>query len=160
MTGKVERLIYASKWAPGVADHVDEIVLGILGASIANNRAAELTGLLVVHDGWFVQALEGSQQQIARRMDQIFQDRRHKEVRIVSSGFDTGRAFSDWDMVAAKVGREADPLLTELGMLAHFNGHNLDGASALRLLFAVGDAERQRERLKLRIHAAQCIRAA
>ena len=147
MTGKVERLIYASKWAPGVAEHVDEIVLGILGASIANNRVAELTGLLVVHDGWFVQALEGSQQQIARRMDSIFQDRRHGDVRIVGSGFDSGRAFSDWDMVAASVGREVDPLLTELGMLAHFNGHSLDGASALRLLFAVADAQRQRERI-------------
>ena len=146
MQANLERLIYASRWAPGLADHIDQIVLGILGASIANNRPAELTGLLVLHDGWFVQALEGRSQSIARLMHTILQDRRHTDVKIIGAGFADARAFQDWDMVAAHAGKEADPLLTELGMIARFNGHKLDGESALRLLFAVGDAQRQRER--------------
>ncbi len=153
MAGRLERLIYTSQWAPSVAEHEDEIVRGILGVSIHNNRLADLTGLLVVHDGWFVQALEGGQPQIARVMDKIFQDRRHTGVRILGAGFADARAFRDWDMIAAKPGPEADPLLTELGLLARFNGYSLDGASALRLLMAVGDAERQRERAALRISA-------
>ena len=146
MQANLERLIYASRWAPGLADHIDQIVLGILGSSIANNRPAELTGLLVLHDGWFVQALEGRSQSIARLMDTILQDRRHTEVKIIGAGYIGARAFQDWDMVAARVGAEADPLLTELGMISRFNGHKLDGESALRLLFAVGDAYRQWER--------------
>ncbi len=154
MAAVLERLIYASRWAPGLAEDTDESVRAILGVSIHNNRIADLTGLLVVHDGWFVQALEGGSRPIAATMERIVRDQRHVDVKLLGSNMDTARAFRDWNMAAAHPGAEAIPLLTELGMVAHFDGHGLDGEQALKLLIAVGDAERQRERRALGLGAA------
>jgi len=146
MASGIERLIYASRWTPGLIADVDEAVRGIVAVSVFNNRRDDITGLLVVEEGWFVQVLEGSSPRIGLVMDRILQDRRHMDVKLLGVGLTRSREFGDWNMAAARPGSEAAPLLTELGMAARFNGHRLDGSQALALLIAVGDAQRRKER--------------
>jgi hypothetical protein len=154
MPTELQRLIYASRWTPGLEVDVEAQVRRILDVSIPHNREADLTGLLLVHEGWFVQALEGSRARIASAMDRIFHDPRHCEVRILSSGAVNDRAFRDWSMGAAMAGPEAQPFLTELGLLAQFDAHQLDGPAAFRLMLALAEAERARERAALGLSAA------
>ncbi len=154
MPNELQRLIYASRWAPGLERRIEREVRTIIQASIPRNREADLTGLLMVHDGWFVQALEGGRPRIASAMDRIFHDPRHAEIRILSSGAVDGRAFRDWNMAAAMAGPEVQPFLTELGLLADFDAHQLDGPAAFRLMLALGEAERARERAGLGLSAA------
>ena len=141
LTGLV-RLIYASRWNVPEGRALDEEVRKIVIASMNNNRLVNVTGLLLVHDGWFVQALEGGRPAIAAAMDRIFRDRRHGGVHILSSGAVDGRAFRDWSMAAAMAGPEVQPFLTELGMAAEFDARRLDGPAAFRLMLALAEAER------------------
>ena len=142
MPTELQRLIYASRWAPGLERRIRSEVRRIVEASIPRNRESDLTGLLLAHDGWFVQALEGGRPSIAAAMDRIFRDPRHSEVHILSSGAVDGRAFRDWNMTAAMAGPEVQPFLTELGMAAEFDARRLDGPSAFRLMLALAEAER------------------
>jgi hypothetical protein len=145
MAGVLERLIYASRWAPGMVADVDEAVRGIVAVSIQNNRRDDVTGLLAVHDGWFLQALEGGSRQLAAVMDRILRDQRHVGVRFLKTGTATSRRFQDWNMVAARPGLESSPLLTRLGMAAGFDATALDGSQAFELLSTMAAAQRQRE---------------
>jgi hypothetical protein len=147
MAGVLERLIYASRWAPGMVADVDEAVRGIVAVSIQNNRRDDVTGLLAVHDGWFLQALEGGSRQLAAVMERILRDQRHAGVRFLETGTAAARRFQDWNMVAVRPGPESRPLLAQLGMAAGFDGAALDGAQAVELLSTLAGAQRRREDL-------------
>ena len=150
---ELQRLIYASRWAGDVADDIDETVKTILCKSIPNNRLSNLTGLLVVHNGWFIQALEGARPNIAALMDRLFRDPRHSDIHVICSGAADSRCFSDWNMAAVSIGPATKDFLGELGITS-FDGRRLDAGSALNLLQAIGEAERQHERSGLRLTAA------
>ncbi len=153
MSAELQRLIYASRWAGNVADDIDETVRSIVCASIPKNRLANLTGLLMVNNGWFIQALEGSRPNIAALMDRLFRDPRHSDIHVICSGSTDGRCFADWNMAAVTMGAETRNFLSELGITS-FDGRRLDAGSALNLMQAIGEAERQRERAALRLSAA------
>ena len=55
----IYRLIYASHIAPVCQDDLKAALTNIVTRSIVKNRKAKITGLLIAHKGWFVQALEG-----------------------------------------------------------------------------------------------------
>ncbi len=137
----LHRLIYASRQAlPSNAD-LDETVGDIIRASIRNNREQAITGLLLVHDGWFVQALEGPQGAVADTYGRITGDPRHAETRVLTEGAAPGRAFADWNMCARTLSEADDVLLEELEQRRAFAPARLDGRGALRLLKAVRDIQ-------------------
>ena len=154
MPAELHRLIYASRWATGLERDLGHTVKTIVAASIQNNRRTDLTGMLLAHQGWFIQALEGSRPSIAALMDRIFRDPRHTEPHVLGAGPASGRAFREWNMTAAAAGPEAAPFLAELGMLSEFDPRQLDGASAFRLMLALAEVERARERTTLGLTAA------
>ena len=154
MPTELHRLIYASRWAPGLERDLPHAVKTIIASSIANNRTSDLTGMLLAHEGWFIQALEGCRGSIAKVMDKIFKDPRHMEPHVLCAGPVTSRAFREWNMTAAAAGPEAQPFLAELGLLTEFDPRTLDGASAFRLMLALAEVERARERTALGLSAA------
>ena len=154
MPAELHRLIYASRWAPGLESDLHQTVKQIVAASIQNNRMTDLTGMLLAHEGWFIQALEGGRGAIAALMDKIFRDPRHMEPHVLSAGPATSRSFREWNMTAAAAGPEARPFLAELGMLSEFDPRELDGASAFRLMLALAEVERARERTAMGLTAA------
>jgi hypothetical protein len=136
----LHRLIYASRQsiAPGDLDHeVGEIVR----ASIARNREVGLTGLLLVHDGWFVQALEGAAEAVMTTYRRILDDARHTDEKVLSAGPAQARAFGDWNMCARRFSAADDAILDALAQRQAFHPAALSGAAALRLLKAVRDIQ-------------------
>ena len=91
------RAIYISQ-AVGNAGSNLLSVAEILGVSERNNRRDRLTGVLLAHDGWFLQALEGSRTDIDRLMTRLHKDPRHTDIRML--GFETikERSFAEWSM--------------------------------------------------------------
>ncbi len=140
------RLIYTSRWSDEVEKDLGEIVRRIIATSIRNNRIVDVSGLLVAHEGWFIQALEGARDKLAALMDRIGADPRHKDVRVIASGPAESRAFRDWNMSVAALGPDIRPLLVELGLAGRFDGSRLDEASALTLMLAAAESERKHER--------------
>ena len=145
MAGHLHRLIYASRWSNGLGDDVEAALHRIVAASIPRNRLLDLTGLLLAHDGWFLQALEGPEAAVRQVMEPIRSDPRHRDMCVVSSGPAASRLFKDWNMAGAWLGRGADALLIELGQIARFDGRRLDAVGALGLLIHAGEAARRRE---------------
>ncbi|MBI1197599.1 MAG: hypothetical protein GC203_07040 [Phenylobacterium sp.] len=132
----LHRLIYASRQriAPGDLDNA----LGeIIRASIARNREVGLTGLLLVHDGWFVQALEGAAEAVMTTYRRILDDPRHDDLKLLSAGPADAREFGDWNMCARRLSAADDAILDALAQREAFRPATLSGAGALRLLKAV-----------------------
>ena len=106
----LHRLIYISRIkklaAPDLAVEIEEIV----DISNRNNAALGVTGLLLTHDGFFVQALEGSHQTISALLKEIAVDPRHTDLKVVSTELITTRIFGRWSM---RSGRRAGAAATE-----------------------------------------------
>lgn len=142
----LHRLIYASRPANDEAAGEDQVA-EIIRASIRNNRAAAITGLLLVHDGWFVQALEGPHQAVMTTYGRILKDARHRDATVIAAGSTYERGFADWNMCARRLTAADDAILDTLALRQHFEPPALDGAKVLRLLTAVRGIQ---ERTQLR----------
>lgn len=132
----LHRLLYASRQRIVPAD-VDDAVGEIIRASIRNNREAAITGLLLAHQGHFLQALEGPAEAVMTTYGRICNDRRHSDTKIISSAPAESRMFADWNMCARRITPADSAILDTLAMRTEFTPHQLTPASALRLLSAV-----------------------
>lgn len=77
------RLIYAAETV-GSTGSSTLSVAQILGAATVNNRRDNITSAVMFHDGWCLQGIEGSRQDVDRVMRRIRDDRRLNNIRIVS----------------------------------------------------------------------------
>ena len=142
-TRSLHRLVYASKIRVPEAD-LDYEVGQIIQASIRNNRGTSLTGLLLVHAGWFLQALEGPAGAVMTTYQRILNDTRHEESKTLAAGPVSAREFGDWNMCAARITPADDAILDALAQRQVFDPSALSAAAALRLLKTVrGIQQRQ-----------------
>lgn len=132
----LHRLIYFSRQNFPDAD-LDVEIASMLAASVRNNRRDEITGLLLTHQGWFLQALEGPANAVQHTLGRIGQDRRHKEVHIITAGPAERREFAAWNMCARKLTAADDAILATLDQRGVFDPAKLNGATALKLLSLV-----------------------
>ncbi len=71
---------------------------GILAASRKNNKALNVTGLLIIKGNKFMQALEGESRHVKALYDKIAQDPRHAGVVMMSEMKIKKRDFPNWEM--------------------------------------------------------------
>lgn len=97
----LQRVAYLST-AIGVlrADELDRIYLRAKAA----NAGAGITGLMLFHEGVFLQVLEGPAAGVASLMERIRRDKRHAGIVVLENGAVSERAFPDSPMqfVAAR----------------------------------------------------------
>ena len=108
----VERVIYvstATQTAPSLQSVAD-----IIGVSNRNNRRDEITGVLVIGDGVFLQVLEGARQDLVRALDRIVADPRHKDLKTLDQSAIKQRAFAEWGMVGAPIKPKRQIVMDEL----------------------------------------------
>lgn len=90
----------------------------------SHNKAAHITGALLLRDDWFVQTLEGEEDVVRGLLARIEHDSRHDGIEVL----DTTRAprvFARWAM--AWVGEPDDP---DVNLIAHADG--ISGAAPRR----------------------------
>jgi hypothetical protein len=138
---RLHRLIYFSRQAP-LAD-IDHEVERIIRASIANNRALDITGLLLVHQDWFVQVLEGGYEKVQTLYGRISGDPRHSEATVISAGPVDAREFGDWNMCARHMNAGDEAILDVLDQRGVFDPTRLSPGSALRLMRTVAQVQRR-----------------
>lgn len=90
-SGALHRTVYMST-AIGVlrAEELDRIYLR---ANSANAREG-ITGLMLFHEGVFLQVLEGPAAGVASLMEKIRRDRRHANLIVIESGAADERSFA------------------------------------------------------------------
>lgn len=91
----MKRIIYISSARHNLKPpHINDI----LASSRENNRKAGITGLLVLHEGIFLQVLEGPEDPVSETYARISRDWRHTDCRILFDEPVVERAFAEWSM--------------------------------------------------------------
>lgn len=108
----------------------------VLEAALRNNPKEGLTGVLVFHDGNFVQVLEGAAEAVERRFRRIRADPRHSFVTVLIEREIETRMFPDWSMgwVDAPPGTDLSGRLRALNPKSPLPDSAAD--DILRILFA------------------------
>ncbi|MEM5517293.1 BLUF domain-containing protein [Henriciella sp. AS95] len=100
----MQRLIYTSSARHNLkAPHITDI----LTTSRENNRKAGVTGLLIYHEGTFLQVLEGDKAVLDALYARIRRDWRHSDCKMLLNECVTGRAFAGWSMLY-RLGEDMD----------------------------------------------------
>lgn len=105
----IKRLKYISRQSrPIEVEELQEIA----AASIRNNVATEVTGLLVKIGEYFFQILEGPPQAVDATYERIRKDERHTDIVIVGMAeFVEDRLFADWAMRVEMLDPDAEQRL-------------------------------------------------
>jgi hypothetical protein len=92
---RVFQLVYVS----GARERLDDGDLkAILEVSRRNNARLGVTGMLLCHEGCFIQALEGDRDVVESLYARIAQDQRHGRIVVLYRGEADSRTFPDWTM--------------------------------------------------------------
>ncbi len=70
----------------------------LLAIARANNSRLNITGMLLFHEGSFIQALEGEQSAVEALYNKINEDSRHFETKVLYRGDIPDRNFKTWSM--------------------------------------------------------------
>ena len=70
----------------------------LLNVSRKNNTKAGISGMLLFHDGLFLQVLEGDHDAVQKTYERIEKDERHRSCRIMADLIVEQREFPDWSM--------------------------------------------------------------
>jgi hypothetical protein len=135
----LERLIYASHLARGAEPDPElaPMLQAILTSSLRNNLNHRVTGMLIAHDGWFLQALEGPPEGVRTIFERIAEDDRHTTPLVLDRGPVEGRAFSRWIMCARVLAGRDGAILGRLGLARSFDPLSQPARPVLPLLLAV-----------------------
>ena len=136
----LHRLIYFSTFSPTFPTELeqqDEEIANIVRASILNNSKSGLTGLLLAHQNWFLQVLEGPADRLMTCYGVIVSDSRHIDPTLMGVGPIPKRNFYNWDMCSRRINKANDAILETLNVSGPFSPRTLNFESALKLLMAV-----------------------
>ncbi len=78
--------------------------------AVNRNRRRKITGALVYDDRWFAQALEGELDVVEETFSLIAKDKRHANIRILSTVAVPERLFGSWSMGFAARTPQTEPL--------------------------------------------------
>jgi hypothetical protein len=133
----LQRLIWASRLARGPEPELPLLLQEILTASLRNNLRQQVTGMLICHDGWFLQALEGPPRGVKAIFERICSDDRHTTPVVLERGPIETRTFGAWIMCARVLAGRDATVLSQLGLGRGFDPSHMPGAPALPLLIAI-----------------------
>ena len=136
----LHRLIYFSTFSPTFPTELeqqDEEISNIVRASILNNNKMGLTGLLLAHQNWFLQVLEGPADRLMTCYGVIVSDSRHVDPTLMGVGPTPKRHFFNWDMCSRRLSKANDAILKTLDVKGPFSPRTLNFENALKLLMAV-----------------------
>ena len=134
---KLTRLIYVSQVSAPASVDLAVTVRDILRVSRANNGRAGVTGMLLTFGGYFVQALEGPDDQVRRTLVRVSRDDRHAGVKVLGADFCGVRTFEGWAMCANDLSAADDDILRVLDRRGEFLPYDMTAGSALKLLTSI-----------------------
>ncbi len=89
------RVVYVSS---ARSDFTQDELDALLAKSRKSNHASGVTGMLLYHDGNFIQALEGERAAVEAILDRIERDPRHGQLLVLIQEEVEERAFGEWSM--------------------------------------------------------------
>lgn len=102
MSPRLETIAYVSRSRISEGDPAREID-AIVSASVLNNKARGVTGVLIFSGLHFLQVLEGTHDQLSSLVAKLSQDTRHEEIIVIAQHEISERRFPDWSMQYAGI---------------------------------------------------------
>jgi len=133
------RIVYSSRINPKYLTDVDEMLKDILATAVRENAKRGITGLLIAHNGWFVQALEGSMEAVQATLATIVRDMRHRDSHILAEGPTEARMFGAWSMCARVLSKTDAAVMELLDQKTSFNPADFPERVIIRLLTTVAE---------------------
>ena len=124
------RLMYASRAAAALG--ADDVA-GVLRQSVANNPRFGVTGVLCHSGDIFLQVLEGGRSQVSALYHRIAQDRRHRDVVLMSYEEIDERSFAGWAMGQVNMARLNPALLLKYSEAAVLDPYAVSGKVSMAL---------------------------
>jgi hypothetical protein len=126
-------LIYTSRSRQAFSD---ADLKKLLMRARSNNEKIGVTGMLIYHDGAFLQALEGDELSVRDVFRRIEKDARHTRVAILrdQGSFGERRIFGDWSMGFANASGNAQILKGFVDLAAGRDLLTLEETQAMELL--------------------------
>lgn len=106
----------------------------LLRVARRNNERAGVTGILLYHEGSFLQLLEGEQEQVEQIYERVRLDPRHWRVSVVRQGPVPERRFSSWSMGFVSLDTALMQGLVGRHALMSNGSLNMDAEDVLQLL--------------------------
>ncbi|MCY7370371.1 MAG: BLUF domain-containing protein [Polaromonas sp.] len=125
------RLTYASTASDGVG--LQEFK-GILQQAQTNNHRRDLTGVLAFNSKVFLQALEGSREQVNELYARLLHDKRHHTVAVLDYEEIEEREWSNWSMGFAAPGADNRTLFMKYSGQSVFNPYAMRGSAVKKML--------------------------
>lgn len=94
----MRQIIYRSTTTADSGRAADDIP-GILRQAVARNGVEGITGLLYTEEDTFLQAIEGPVQSMTELLLRLYDDDRHRDLRILVDRPIEQREFGDWTMI-------------------------------------------------------------
>lgn len=92
---EVFQLLYISA---ACKEFSEEELAEILSKARTSNEKLNVSGMLLFHEGSFIQALEGDEEAVNTLYAKISKDSRHSETRVLFRGYQSERHFAGWSM--------------------------------------------------------------
>lgn len=140
----VYQLVYASRAA---RPFTDTDLAELLSRSRTKNDRLDVTGMLLFHEGSFIQALEGERETVEALYERIAEDPRHDDALLLHRGEQEGRSFEGWSMGYEQVGAVTPPLPEGFNRFLQTGALGLhvdDGALVRRVLIGFRDGKYRR----------------
>ncbi len=83
MSNPIHQLVYISA---AKHDFTERELQQLLIKARQNNKKLGITGMLLFHEGSFIQALEGKKELVEKLYEKIGQDQRHSETKVIFRG--------------------------------------------------------------------------
>ena len=131
------RLVYSSRATVDSPQAFSKLTLDVVAKAQHNNARCDVTGLLLAHEGWFVQALEGPRRSVSKVFGVIGRDLRHVQLELLRADVGDERLFGRWSMCAQTVTPAARPALESLDLAGGFAPDRLTAAKVMQLLTTI-----------------------
>ena len=128
------RCLYASRAAEPLADGILD---AIFKQARKHNPTHGITGMLAHANDVFVQAIEGGRSDVCRLLANLYRDKRHTGVEILSFEEIAERRFGHWTMGQVKVASISPVLLLKYSEKAVLNPFTCTGAATMALLMEI-----------------------
>jgi hypothetical protein len=109
------QLMYSSKIRIE-PEHREKELASILETAVYANKITGITGCLGYSKDWFLQVLEGEQDDVLQTFLRIETDNRHSDVKILVNRDIRGRSFPDWTMAFVNLDDTASAFLANYGV--------------------------------------------
>lgn len=134
------RLLYTSRATAECSANLQREIDALLVKALRYNPKQQITGALMAHGGWFVQVLEGPEDNVHRLFRKICLDPRHEGADLVDEGPVEARTFSHWSMCALQLSALDARILSELDRMADFDPRDYSKSQLMDLLYAAAEA--------------------